>query len=77
MPNNLIIGPILSEAGRYFFRTWDTTNGLRTSYQYDRYDDARHDRDSTRFAQRDFGAEPQAVDTVIEFDSLRNQPTAR
>lgn len=38
----LIVGPVLSERGRYFFRTWTPSKGLERSGLYDRIDDCRY-----------------------------------
>lgn len=40
--DKLIVGPVLSERGRYFFRTWTPAKGLDRSGLYDRLDDCRY-----------------------------------
>jgi hypothetical protein len=71
MRTDLYIGPLIERSGKFSYDTFTLVDGLRSSFHYQRVEEARYDR---RTMVAETGSDPhfrvRICETVMEFAQL-------
>jgi hypothetical protein len=72
MSIDLYIGPVIARDGRFGYDTFSRKDGLRSSFRYQRVEEAHYDRRSMiAEAQRAANIRVHVCDTLAEFERNR------
>ncbi len=64
----LYVGPLLESSGRFSYDTFSLAEGLRSSFRYQRVEQARYDRNAmVAEAERNLNISMQICETAAEF----------
>jgi hypothetical protein len=78
MSIDLYIGPVIARDGRFGYDTFSRQGGLRSSFRYQRVEEAHYDRRSMIVeAQRAANIRVHVCDTSLEFERSREASESR